>query len=487
VPWPVPASFRVQVSIITLASAATLALAFLLVREVIRGTESKLVEEARLQAIAACRELSGQFRDRLAYGGEALAELPFEAQDISLRGLAAAVLRSYEGMQGGFYLGPRRVAGYVFPTGPPGKDLHPQEKALIAETVAQARARNSLVSQTASWNGGRAVAAAEPAGESDAAAWTLKHVSWMHEPATGRRTVWTAALALSATLGIAGTLSVWLFLRSGVQIIRGGLRRLEQDFSYRLPTIPGELGEIAQAVNQMADRRVALEGELRRQDRLAVLGKLVAAVAHEIRNPLNSLRLTLELLRRRMEKGTTRPEDVDAAVGEVDRLDAILTRLLAFGRAAPADRRRQDLLPLLEQAVRMAAESARPKHVEVKLHPLPQGLLVAEVDAAQIQQVLLNLLLNAVEVSSPGQTVEVQCVVQEEVVRISVTDHGPGIPEEVRPYVFDAFFTTKPNGTGLGLAVSREIAGRHGGQLDFETGPAGTTFRLHLPVRSGQT
>lgn len=483
-PWPVPASFRVQVSIITLASAATLALAFLLVREVVRGTESKLLEEARLQAIAACRELSEQFRDRLAYGGEALAELPFEAQDISLRGLGAAVLRSYEGMQGGFYLAPGRLAGYVFPTGAAGKALHPQEKALIAETVAQARARNRLVTRSASWNGERAVAAAEPAGDREATAWTLKHISWTDEPGTGRRTAWTAALALSAALGIAGTLSVWLFLRSGVQTIRGGLRRLEQDFSYRLPAIPGELGEIAQAVNQMAGRRAALESELRRQDRLAVLGKLVAVVAHEIRNPLNSLRLTLELHRRRMEKGAARPEDVEAALGQVDRLDAILTRLLAFGKAAPADRRLQDLLPVIEQAVRMAAESARPKGVDVRLRPPPQNVLPAEVDAAQIQQVLLNLLLNAVEASPSGQAVEVRCTAQHEAILITVTDQGPGIPEEVRPYVFDAFFTTKPDGTGLGLAVSREIVGRHGGELDFETGPAGTTFRLRLPVRS---
>jgi signal transduction histidine kinase len=486
VPWPVPASFRVQVSIITLASAATLALAFLLVREVVRGTESKLLEEARLQAIAACRELSEQFRDRLTYGGEALTELPFEAQNVSLRGLAAAVLRSYEGTEGGFYLPPGRLAGHVSPAGAPGKELHPQEKTLIAETVAQARARNRLVTQTAFWNGDRAVAAAEPAGDSGAAAWTLKRVSWADQPGVGRRTAWTVALALSAALGIAGTLSVWLFLRFGVQTIRSGLRRLEQDFSYRLPAIPGELGEIAQAVNQMAGRRAALEGELRRQDRLAVLGKLVAVVAHEIRNPLNSLRLTLELLRRRMEKRAARPEDVEAALGQVDRLDGILTRLLAFGRAAPLDRRPQDLLPVLEQAVRMAAESARPKGVEVKLHPAPQTTLLAEVDVAQIQQVLLNLLLNAVEASSPGQSVEVRCSPQQETLTISVTDHGPGIPEEVRPYVFDAFFTTKPNGTGLGLAVSREIVGRHGGQLDFQTGPAGTTFRLRLPLRSVQ-
>lgn len=478
--WPVPASFRVQISIITAASAATLTLAFLLVREVIRGTQSTLIEEARLQASAACRELNEQFRDRLTYSGEALAELPFEAQDLSLRGLASAVLRSFEGIQGGFYVAPGRIAGYAFPTAGRERRLKGGERALVEATIARARARKGLVTETASWEGDLAVAAAEPAGDGEAVAWALKRFSWVREAAPGRRAWWTAALALSATLGIAGTLSVWLFLRSGVETLRAGLRRLEQDFSHRLPAIPGELGEISQAVNQMAERRATLEAEVRRQDRLAVLGKLVAAVAHEIRNPLNSLRLTLELLRRRVEKGAARAEEMEAAVAQVDRLDAILTRLLAFGRAAPADRRPQSVLPVVEEAVRMAAEAARTRGVAVRLEA-EQDDLKAELDAAQIQQVLLNLLLNAVEASPPGEVVEVRCRQESAAVVIEVADRGPGIPEAARPYVFDAFFTTKPDGTGLGLAVSREIASQHGGSLDFVTGPEGTTFRLRLP------
>ncbi|MCS6951336.1 MAG: ATP-binding protein [Bryobacterales bacterium] len=479
-PWPVPASFRAQISIITAASGATLALAFLLVQDVIRGTQDTLVEEARLQTGAACRELSEQFRDRLAYGGEALAELPFEAQDLSLRGLASAVLRSYEGMQGGFHVPPGKIAGYAFPTAARPRQLADPEKALVEAAVRRARDRKIPAAETASWNGDLAVVTAAPVENGQAVAWALKRFSWVREATPGRRAWWIGALALSATLGIAGTLSVWLFLRSGVQTIRAGLRRLELDFAHRLPAIPGELGEIAQAVNQMAERRAALEAEVRRQDRLAVLGRLVAAVAHEIRNPLNSLRLTLELLRRRMDKGAARPEEMDAAVAQVDRLDAILTRLLTFGRAAPAERRRQPVKPVVEEAVRLAAEPARTRGVEVRLETAPADL-TAELDAAQIQQVLLNLLLNAVEASPPGQTVEVRCQAHDGAVVILVTDHGPGIPESAQPYVFDAFFTTKPDGTGLGLAVSREIVSHHGGSLDFVTGPEGTTFRLRLP------
>jgi signal transduction histidine kinase len=106
----------------------------------------------------------------------------------------------------------------------------------------------------------------------------------------------------------------------------------------------------------------------------------------------------------------------------------------------------------------------------------------ADVDGPQIVQVLINLLLNAIDASPASGAVRVEASLEDTCVRILVSDQGQGIPEEARPHIFDAYFTTKPNGSGLGLAVSREIVANHGGVLEFETTSSGTNFVLRLPI-----
>jgi len=145
-----------------------------------------------------------------------------------------------------------------------------------------------------------------------------------------------------------------------------------------------------------------------------------------------------------------------------------------------AERRLQPLRPLIEQAVGIVAEQARRKGVQIKVQ-LGPGEIWADVDGPQIIQVLINLLLNAIEASPPGGDVEVRARASEEGALIGVTDYGAGIPEPVRPHIFDAFFTTRPEGSGLGLSVSREIAVAHGGELEYDPAGPGTTFRLVLP------
>jgi signal transduction histidine kinase len=287
-------------------------------------------------------------------------------------------------------------------------------------------------------------------------------------------------LVAAALLGVAGIVSIWYSLRTGVTQVKDGLARLEEDFGFRLEDSGGDFGEIARAVNQMAERRAHLEANLRKQDRLAALGKVVAGVAHEIRNPLNSIRLTLELLDRRLRKGAATGAEVEAAIGEIDRLDRILARLLAFGRPALTERRVRDLGSLVRSAAGMVHDRAQRKSVSLNVDVSEN--LEADVDGPQIEQVLINLLLNAIEASPPGGSVSVIAAATETGIRISVADEGPGIPDGARPHIFDAYYTTKPEGTGLGLSISCEIVANHGGSLGFETGPEGTLFHVDLPA-----
>jgi signal transduction histidine kinase len=289
-------------------------------------------------------------------------------------------------------------------------------------------------------------------------------------------------LALSALLGFGALLAISLQLRRGVESLHHGLERLESDLSYRLPVVAGDLGDVAQAINKMAGSRDALEQHLRQQERLAALGRVVGGVAHEIRNPLNSLRLTLELLTRRIRKQYGETAPMEAAVAEVDRLDGILTKLLAFGRPGADERERRKLTPTIRRAVGMAEERATRRNIQIRLDLDNGSECEAEVDAAQIEQVLLNLLLNAVEASPENSAIDVAIHNGAGTIEMDVIDHGSGVDPKVREKIFDPYFTTKDTGSGLGLAISREILRRHGGDLKFESEPGRTAFRVTLPA-----
>ncbi|MGH9674363.1 MAG: ATP-binding protein [Bryobacteraceae bacterium] len=483
--WYAPDSFRVQAIVIGAACLSMAALGVALVQDAWRSTRQILLRGAEQQCVTAVRELKEQFADRASLIG-APDTLPFEAHDLSLRGLSAAVLRSYEDLEGGFLLGSqRRLAGHTGAYGRKGSEFREVEARLIRETAERARAAGDPIANSVADGGDLIVAATHAVASPDAVAWALKRLPGANDPAAQRRRWWLAALVLSAVLGLGSVVFISIRLRKSVDAVNAGLGRLEHDFSYRLPAIGGDMGRLGRAINQMADRRSILEATLRRQDRLAALGKVVAGVAHEIRNPLNSMRLTLEMLDRRTQRKSASGEEVRAAIEEVDRLDRILAQLLSFGRPDLDDRKVQNLQPLLDRAVRIVQDQSLRKDVEVK-YTDDSGGLDADVDALSIEQVLINLLLNAIDASPAGRTVRVAAAAGHRELWIEVNDEGPGIPEGARDHVFDPFFTTKENGTGLGLTVSREIARQHGGSLEFESRGAGTTFVLKLPLTRSQ-
>ena len=483
--WYAPDSFRVQAIVIGAACLSMAALGVALVQDAWRSTQQILLRGAERQCMTAVRELKDQFADRASLIG-APDPLPFEAHDLSLRGLSAAVLRSYEDLEGGFLLGSqRRLAGHTGAYGRKGPEIREVEARLIRETAERARAAGDPIASSIADGDDLIVAATQTVSSQDAVAWALKRLPGANDPAAQRRRWWLAALVLLTVLGLGSVVLISIRLRKSVDVVNAGLGRLEHDFSYRLPAIGGDMGRLARAINQMADRRSILEATLRRQDRLAALGKVVAGVAHEIRNPLNSMRLTLEMLDRRMQRKSASGEEVQAAIEEVDRLDRILAQLLSVGRPDLDDRKVQNLQPLLDRAVRIVQDQSQRKDVEVK-YTNDSGGLDADVDALSIEQVLINLLLNAIDASPAGRTVRIAAAAGQRELRIEVNDEGPGIPEGARDHLFDPFFTTKENGTGLGLTVSREIARQHGGSLEFESRGAGTTFVLKLPFTRSQ-
>jgi signal transduction histidine kinase len=233
-------------------------------------------------------------------------------------------------------------------------------------------------------------------------------------------------------------------------------------------------------------RRKAVEAEMRKVDRLAALGRLSAGVAHEIRNPLAGIRTTAELLRGRLDGDEDRVRFVDVILEETERLDRIVGSLLQFARPPTPRPRPLDVRSLLDRARQLAAGKAAERGVTIRLD-VPDDLPCPPGDPDQILQVILNLVLNAIEASPTGTAVRVtaglETGVAGEAVRVAIEDRGPGVAPAVRERIFDPFFSTKPGGTGLGLSISQHIVRAHGGMLRLEDTPAGLSVALlSLPL-----
>jgi two-component system, NtrC family, sensor histidine kinase HydH len=219
-------------------------------------------------------------------------------------------------------------------------------------------------------------------------------------------------------------------------------------------------------------------------ERLAALGRLAAGLAHEIRNPLGSIAGSIELLR---TGGTLSGEDqklCEIVERETARLNDLVGDMLDLSRPRAPARTTVDLAATARDLATLAAKSGRGSDVCVRYDGPRSAPVLA--DAAQMRQVVWNLMRNAIQASAPGAEVTVRVRDAGSGVRsLEVSDHGPGIPAEARVRLFDAFFTTRTHGMGIGLAVVKRIVDDHGFEVEVESdGGEGTTFRVRIPRES---
>jgi two-component system, NtrC family, sensor histidine kinase HydH len=239
---------------------------------------------------------------------------------------------------------------------------------------------------------------------------------------------------------------------------------------------------LSRTVRSQAIERDRLQAELRRSERLAALGKLLAGVAHEVRNPLAGIRSTVQLWQRGIG-----PDDETFAglVSEVDRLEDIVARLLHFSKADAQDAPPSDLDAAVAEVARLAGGPAEAQGVRVELELAPGRPRVRMAPPTMVQ-VLRNLTTNALQAMPDGGTLRIatRLASSRGAVEVVVADTGPGLSPEVAAHLFEPFFTTKPSGTGLGLAIAREIALAHRGELRAgpRAGGPGAEFTLTLPL-----
>jgi signal transduction histidine kinase len=272
------------------------------------------------------------------------------------------------------------------------------------------------------------------------------------------------------------------------------------DFSQRVESAgPWEALEISREVNRMAESLAARERQLIDAERLAAVGTLAAGVAHEVNNPLQYMLLRTRAASRSVADLASAPasgaearqrlaevaEDHEAIVGGIQQIRRITKGLRLVSRAPNGERTAEDVNPIVESVVAIAASKLGP-NVEVATDLRARRR--AWVNAGEIGQVVLNLIINAADAvrDEPKGALRLRTRDDGDGIAIEVEDSGPGIPPEIEGRIFLPFFTTKPQGTGLGLPTARKIVEAHGGTIGFRSGPGGTRFTVSLPAAAGR-
>ena len=273
-----------QLLFTSVAALSVAALSVVLISQAIQGAERVVVGEANRTIATAIHELNQQYQYRVS-SDSSWSSLPAQARDVSLRAITQTVLRSYPGVEGGFYSG-ADFLGYAFPTHDTGSaktDVPSAERGLIVLLTEESRRSNGLIERVVRGRSDLLVLGAAPGQSGGTVIWAMKRLAGRAAPGPGWRELLLSILVLAALISIAGTLATGVSLARGAAQIQQGLSKLEEDFGFRLPEGSDELGRISRAINRMASVRRKLEDELRREDRLRVAGRLAAGLAHEIR------------------------------------------------------------------------------------------------------------------------------------------------------------------------------------------------------------
>jgi two-component system, NtrC family, sensor kinase len=324
------------------------------------------------------------------------------------------------------------------------------------------------------------------------------YVGLLQAPFSQAQTVVTARFLLLVIVATAASLSLILVLTTVVmrpieRIVEMSQKVIAGDITARVGIRPpGEMGILCQAVDYMADAiekreeqtQQSLRHQVTRAEKLASIGRLAAGVAHEINNPLTGVLTFSHLMREKPNMDDQDREDLDLIIRETSRAADIVRGLLDFARERPVLMERLDLNEVVRRTVRLIANQKKFEKItieELLLEDLPQ----VRGDMNQLQQVLLNLSLNACTAMPEGGRLTIRTAAIDGLVMLKVSDTGCGIPPELLDRIFEPFFTTQDvgKGTGLGLSVTHGIIEQHSGDLEVESRVGeGSSFTIYLPA-----
>jgi signal transduction histidine kinase len=230
-----------------------------------------------------------------------------------------------------------------------------------------------------------------------------------------------------------------------------------------------------------------IESDLELSRRLAAIGRLTAGVGHEVKNPINAIVVHLELMRNKLGDSDHRAmRHLEVIESEIQRLDRVVQTLVDFSRPVELQLKEQDLRRVVSAVLMLASAELETRDVHVQ-SDLPDHPVLAKVDSDLLKQALLNVVLNGAQAMAEGGKLEVRLAEDGRMALLSIHDQGAGIPPDVRDKIFDLYFTTKKDGSGIGLAMTYRIVELHNGSIEVESDAThGTTFILRFPLNSLQ-
>lgn len=423
------------------------------------------------------------------------------SSQVVLNLMARVVLQNYPGMEGGYYSSEREnVEGY-FPAG--GQDFaegngQDDVRTAVLQLANQAAISQRHISQVLTTDQSIVLLDASPVPSGpgfQASAWTLKQLPGL--PGSNRFIAYLsfAGLSIVALASVMLTLLLVRNLQVGVQKVETALQNLEINLESQIRTDeePDEIKRIASAVNRLGatlrqkiESEKMIESRLRHAERLAALGRLVAGVAHEVRNPLATIRLRVQMCQQSTLESSIL-ESCEVALEEIERLNEMIGRLLNFSRPVRLHRQPTNLSRLVEQRLEFFRARGLQSGVRLSTNIARDGQW-AMVDQGRIAQVFDNVIQNAIEAMSDSGGI--LCVnicgigtgPNDTSVFIEFNDTGAGIAANELGHIFDPFFTTKQTGTGLGLSICHELVRAHGGEIQVASAKgSGTTVRIVLP------
>ncbi len=328
------------------------------------------------------------------------------------------------------------------------------------------------------------------------------YVGLLQAPFTHRQRIITVAFLAMVMLATLASLVLFFFvtklvLRPMGRIIAMSQKVIKGDLRARVGIRPaGEMGDLCRTIDGMADAvaqreeqlKLATRQQIGQSEKLASIGRLAAGVAHEINNPLTGVLTFAYLLKEKENMDQQDRQDLDLIINETTRASDIVRGLLDFARERPAEKEIFNINDAIRRTIRLLGNQKAFQQINV-VEDLAGDLPEIDGDVNQIQQVLLNLSLNACEAMPDGGTLLIGTSTRNGRVLVQVTDTGCGIKKEHLDQIYEPFFSTKPvgKGTGLGLSVSYGIIQQHGGNLEVESEEGkGTTFTISLPLAQEQ-
>jgi signal transduction histidine kinase len=432
-----------------------------------------------------------------------------------LKQITAETLQREDGIEGGFYAARADVLiGYAFPTheGPGAeKGMPERERPTIENLAREAAAANAI--KTFRFEGPHdailfvAAPIHEPSGGTQTAGGTdeVTGAVWLMERLPGIDGGQRSQLLFgSIGFGIASLMTALLAvfvtteIRSGVNIVlerlgamKRGLPVANQQMAEHPPLeefdrVLHGIDSLALALQEKIENERTLESQLRHSERLSALGQFAAGIAHELRNPLGTIRLRTQMWQRSTDPEAAKRSSA-VILEEIDRLDTIISRLLYFARPIQLERQAVSLDDLCAATASTWAEKHTTKGVQIVCKAASHSIVTA--DRGRLIQVLDNLMENAVHSAShstaQGGVVTISTAREHDFARIDVMDNGRGFTPAALRHAMDPFYTTKDNGTGLGLSISFEIVQAHGGELLLANREGGGAIAsLRLPVNS---